>query len=281
MGTTAGDLLSRDVVLSWLSQAEIPFDVAVAETFGQGLDWRIADPEAYSHLVFVCGPFGNGPPLSELLERFSESRLIGLNLSLLAPLEEWDPFEVLFERDSSRCARPDLSLLAQPVLGNVAGLILVHSQKEYGDRGCHAAADAALIKVLEEKQILSIPIDTCLEDNLGRLKYPAQIEALLTRMDFVATTRLHGLVLALKNGVPALAVDPIRGGAKISYQANILAWPAVIGVDDISESRLADLCEYCLTAEAHVKARECAVRAVQILAPLHGEFISAFNAKLF
>lgn len=32
---------------------------------------------------------------------------------------------------------------------------------------------------------------------------------MLRRLDVVVTTRLHGLVLALKNGVPALAVDPV------------------------------------------------------------------------
>jgi hypothetical protein len=279
MGTTAGDLLSRDVTVSWLAQAGVPFDVAVVEPFGRGLDWRTANPAAYSHLVFVCGPFGNGPPLSELLKRFSNCRLIGLNLSLLQPLEEWNPFEVLFERDSTRCARPDLSLLHQNVARKVAGLILAHPQNEYEDRGCHAAAHAALLKVLEDEQILTIPIDTCLENNLGGLRQPAQIEALLARMDLVATTRLHGLVLALKNGVPALAIDPIRGGAKISYQANILAWPAVVGIDELSEGRLADLCAYCLTAEARVRARECALRAVQMLAPLQGDFVAALKAQ--
>ncbi len=44
-------------------------------------------------------------------------------------------------------------------------------------------------------------------------------------MDIVVTTRLHGMVLALKNGVPAIAVDPIVGGAKITQQARAINWP--------------------------------------------------------
>jgi Polysaccharide pyruvyl transferase len=35
------------------------------------------------------------------------------------------------------------------------------------------------------------------------------------RLDFVVTMRLHGLVLALKHGVPALAVDPVADGAAV------------------------------------------------------------------
>jgi hypothetical protein len=47
-------------------------------------------------------------------------------------------------------------------------------------------------------------------------------------MDLVVTTRLHGLVLALKNAVPTLAADPVAGGAKVSAQAQAWSWPAVV-----------------------------------------------------
>jgi hypothetical protein len=43
-----------------------------------------------------------------------------------------------------------------------------------------------------------------------------------------ATMRMHGLVLALKHGVPALAVDPVAGGAKVTAQSRALRWPAVL-----------------------------------------------------
>ena len=280
MGTTAGDLMSRDVTVSWLAQAGVPFDIAAVEPFGERLDWRAADPTTYTHVVFVCGPVGNGPPLSEFLERFKHCRLIGLNLSMLQPLHEWNPFDVLFERDSNRYARPDLSLLHQRPSRHLAGVILAHPQEEYEDRACHAAAHAVLSKVLEHEQILSVPIDTCIDGNLGGLKDPAQIEELIARMDFVATTRLHGLVLALKNGVPALALDPIRGGAKVSSQAKILGWPAVIGVEALSKSRLIELCAYCVTAEARMLARECSLRAVQALASLPLEFLAALKSPM-
>ncbi len=40
--------------------------------------------------------------------------------------------------------------------------------------------------------------------------------------------RMHGLVLALKHGVPALAVDPVAGGAKVTAQSRALRWRAVL-----------------------------------------------------
>src|SRR5437016_6221025 len=41
------------------------------------------------------------------------------------------------------------------------------------------------------------------------LRTPSEVESLIARMDLVLTTRLHGMVLALKHGVPAVAVDPV------------------------------------------------------------------------
>jgi hypothetical protein len=275
MGATAGDLLSRDVTTGWLTQAGIQYDIATVPAFGDGLDWRDADPSSYTHVVFVCGPFGNGPPLVEFLDRFRQCRLFGLNLSMLEALEQWNPFEALFERDSTRTVRPDLSLLHTGARHPVAGLILINAQAEYGHRDRHVFVNRALERVLDAKKILKIPIDTCLEDNAGKLTSPVQIEALISRMDFVATTRLHGLVLALKNDVPVLAVDSVAGEAKVSRQAMALGWPAVIGASEVSDKRLAELCAYCLSPEARIKARECTARAIRQLAGLRDDLLAA------
>ena len=76
-------------------------------------------------------------------------------------------------------------------------------------------------------QAAIIPIDTRLDSNAGGLRTPREIDSLIARMDVVVTTRLHGMVLALKNGVPAVVVDPIEGGAKITRQAEVLRWPVL------------------------------------------------------
>jgi hypothetical protein len=41
---------------------------------------------------------------------------------------------------------------------------------------------------------------------------PGQADAALASCDAVVSTRMHGLVLALRAGVPAVGVDPVPGG---------------------------------------------------------------------
>jgi hypothetical protein len=116
MGATAGDLMARDLACEWIERADYTNDVAHAAPFTGGVDWRHVDPKAYSHVVFVCGPFGNGWPLTDFLPRFQRCHLLGLDLTMLQSLEEWNPFEHLWERDSSRTSRPDLVFLARQPL---------------------------------------------------------------------------------------------------------------------------------------------------------------------
>jgi polysaccharide pyruvyl transferase WcaK-like protein len=90
-------------------------------------------------------------------------------------------------------------------------------------------------------------------------------------MDVVVTTRLHGLVLALKRGIPALAIDPIDGGAKVRRQATVLGWPAIIDAGDLSKgSRWLD---WCLSADAREEAGVCAARAQQLVHAIGDEFV--------
>ena len=95
----------------------------------------------------------------------------------------------------------------------------------------------------------AVPIDTRLDESLTGLRAPAEVDSLIARMDMVVTTRLHGTVLALKNGVPALAVDPIDGGAKITRQARVVGWPVLHNVESLSHDALLRDFDYCLTDE--------------------------------
>jgi polysaccharide pyruvyl transferase WcaK-like protein len=92
------------------------------------------------------------------------------------------------------------------------------------------------------------------------------VEAAIARMDAVVTTRMHGLVLAVKHGVPAVAVDPVPGGAKVSRQAVSLDWPATISVDDLTAERLVAELTWALSTEARNRARDCAHKACERLA---------------
>jgi len=278
MGATAGDLLARDVVCRWLDEADIAFDVAAVAPFRGDVDWRDADPARYSHVVFVCGPVGNGWPLTELLDRFHASSFVAINVSLLEPLATWNPFSTVLARDGADGARPDICFLAPVPEAPLVGVVLVHRQGEYA-HGAHDVVGEAIAQLVAATHVTAVGIDTRLDVSASGLTTPAQVESLIGRMDAVVTTRLHGLVLALKNGVPALAVDPIRGGAKVKRQAETIGWPACFAADALDGHDLERSLAWCLTPEARAAARDCSARAATLLADLPAQLKAAVGAQ--
>jgi len=275
MGATAGDFISRDIVCSWLKEAGLTFDIALAEPLALegGVDWRKLDAERYSHVVFVCGPFGNGWPLTEFLSAFSNARLIGVNLSLLQPLEEWNPFHLLFARDSSLVSHPDISFQGKPPTVPVVGVILVHKQKEYGKRALHERAEDMINDFLSRTEAAVVNIDTAIPNNKGLLRTPAAVEALIRKMDLVITTRLHGVVLALKNEIPVIPIDPIAGGAKITQQVRTIGWPFLFNAESLSINSLLAAYKFSLSPDARLQAKKIAERSIMEVEKIHQAFV--------
>jgi len=279
MGATAGDLMARDVVIRWLDEKNIVYDVAVASPFEGGIDWREADPEYYSHVIFICGPFGNGEPITEFLAHFNGCRLVGVNISMLDPLEIWNPFDLILERDSNKNTRPDITFLSNQDKVPIIGLVLVDPQKEYKKRAMHHQANESIMHLLEKKTGAIVRIDTRLDENRTGLRSAAEIESLISKMDIVVTTRLHGTVFAIKNGVPVVAVDPIKGGAKISKQAKNIGWPVVFTADNIQPEELSKAFDYCLTHEARHKTKQCRKTALQLLKGVQKDLLAGLANK--
>lgn len=276
MGATAGDLLVRDLVCTWLLEAGHRTDVALAEPFVGGVRWESVDPRDYSHLVFVCGPFGNGPPVQAMLERFAGCELVGLDLTMLDPVDEWNPFSLLIERDSNRICRPDLAFAAPIPQVPVVGVVLIHPQPEYGERDAHATANATIERVAAERECARLRIDTRLDVNATGLRSTAEVLAYFRATDVVLTTRLHGLVLALHCGIPVVAVDPVVGGAKVSRQAEALGWPWCFP-SDVSDFTLAAALEACLRPEARRVATDTRRRAQHVLEGVRADFLTAMT----
>ena len=273
---TAGDTLARDVACEWLARAGIEHDVANAPQFGPGVDWRSVDPELYSDVVFVCGPVGPATPIMSLLQRFSRSRMIGLDVTMLEDLDVWNPFHVLLERDSALTARPDLAFLSDETSVPVVGVVLVEPyEPEYPDRDRQTDARQAVDELLDGQVAAHVRIDTRLVDNEGGLRTPAQVESLIKRMDAIVTTRLHGLVLGLKNGVPALAIDPVAGGSKIQRQAAAIGWPLVRTADRLEHHDLKAVLDLCLSDRGRQMAAECRLQASMQLQQVRDEFLAA------
>jgi hypothetical protein len=276
MGATAGDMLTRDLVCRWLDAAGRPYDLAVAPPFLGGVNWSTANPDHYTDVVFVCGPFGNGWPIPEFLTRFAGRRMVGVNLSMLEAIDVWNPFALLFERDSPATAHPDLAFLSPATTVPVVGVVLVHPQLEYAT-AAHDRANAAVERLAASRPMAVVRIDTRLDANATGLRTANEVESLIARMDVVITTRLHGLVLALKNGVPVVAVDPVEGGAKVRRQADAIGWPVCFPVEAADDGDLSAGLDFCLTEPARAHARAVADRSRDQLLNVRRRFIEAMT----
>jgi len=270
---TAGDLISRDLVCEWLRSWDIAYNVANELSLGSGVDWRQVRPGDYSHVVFVCGPFARGELEAEFLSRFAGSRLIGLNLSMGLPLEAWNPFDFLIERDSTAGVNADLVFAARQKLPPVVGICLVEDHPE----AAVDVANVAISRLIESREMSIVRIDTRLDVNEAGLRSPGEIEALIARMDTLITTRLHGLVMALKNGVPVVAIDAVPGGGKITRQCARAGWTNVHTLDQLDADRLVRALDYALAPEARDEAAGCAVRMQEAIGDLKGKLEAALN----
>ena len=229
--------------------------------YGDGVDWERADPADYTHLVWVCGPMTRGPRQTALRERFRGCRTVAVDVSLLDELGGWNPYDAVVERDSATTARPDISFLAGGDLPPVVGLCVIERQREYGERGEHAAAVEALRRLVDSRPMAVVEIDSRIKPRRPGRRTPGEVEALLGRMDVVLTNRLHGLVLALKHarrstsrcdiadGTALFVVDAERtkAGGKATIERTDLwpdqtrealpndktAWEAISGGQDI------------------------------------------------
>jgi hypothetical protein len=248
---TAGDVLSLRAAGAALSAAEIDHDVAWSPAFRPGtLHLPDAAPEDYTHVVFTCGPV-HGPQLRSLHERYAACRRIAVGVSVPDPA---DPavtgFHRVLPRDGGGVAEPDLSLAASVSPAPVLGVVLAPHQPEYGHTGRHDEVHDALTGWLAGLDCARVPLDTRLaHEDWQRCATPDQFVAALSKMDVVVTTRLHGLVLGLKAGVPVLAVDPVAGGGKVTAQAAALGRP-VVAAEDAGDTALLDRrLKWCLSPE--------------------------------
>lgn len=286
--STVGDIEVLRQVEARLHELDLPFAVApyTLDLLGMDPSWVDAaqlDPAAFTHLVVVCGPYAPDYPVKypHVFARFRHCTQVGINLTMVAPLAGCDPFDALLERDSDRRVRPDLSFLQDEPRVPVVGLCLARSQREYGARQMHDAAEQRLRALLRRAGAAVVDLDTTLPrpSNRSGIGSPAEFESILSRMDALVTTRLHGTVLALKNGVPVLAVDAIAGRDKVTRQAELLEWPEIHALDSISDADLDAALARCLQPGAKDRAQAAAARARALLAGYGDEFAAALKAE--
>ena len=253
--TTAGDDLALRHVQAHLDGAGVPYDTAWSPGFlpgGLSLDEVV--PERYAQLLFVCGPV-HGRRIAELHQRFAHCFRVALGVSAV---DVRDPALTGFHRVLVRdgpgrdfphgVPRLDLAASAPPLPPvPVAGVILTGGQREYGARRRHGDVAEAVTSWIGRKDCARLELDTRLDVHDWRHNATSgQFLSVLERLDVVVTDRLHGLVLALRSGVPALAIDPVAGGAKVAAQGRACHWPAVLPADRTGPAELDRWWEWCL-----------------------------------
>lgn len=256
---TAGDALAARAVCDALRRSGVPHHSAWSPGYAPGeLSLEEAAPESYEHVLFVCGPV-HGPQILRLHERYASCRRTAIGVSVLderAP--EVTGFHRVLARDRAGAGlMADLAgaARAQPVRPLV-GVALTHGQGEYGPRRGHERVAAVLGSWLAAQDCARVEADTRLDRHAWQLCRTAdQYLSLVGRLDLMVTDRLHGMVLALRMGVPALVVDPVRGGAKVSAQAGLLRWPAVIPCEALSADTLDRWWAWCFSAAGQAAAR--------------------------
>ncbi len=293
---TAGDLMAASVAAAWLEDAGIHHDTAVSPILGAPRTLDDVDPAAYSHLVFVCGPLA-GHQVLDLAARFGRSVTIALGVSVV-DASVAAAFDVVIPRDGLGQCHPDLAFAAEPVPGlaakerpgpvpgpaaeavsrPVVGVVKANQQPEY-QASAHHRVHAAIDDLLDQQVGRSVAIDTRVDPRAAGQRSPGEVEEHFVGLDAVVSTRLHGLVLGLRCGVPVLAVDPIPGGGKVTAQARALGWPALLAAGASGPARLADALDYCLSSEARQRAGAVVFDARRDLAALRHQLVRAVRLR--
>lgn len=276
---TAGDLLAMEEVRDVLGDARHTVDVATNAGLLGGVDWRRVDPDAYGHLVFVCGPL-HGERVEALIDRFPKARKLAVNVSVVdrGLAARFDVVLARDDPDRPEATRPDLALARRPDPVPVVGVVRSHAQPEYAG-ALPDRAHEVLRLVLASRPCATVDFDTRVHPAADPFEAhgrdPAAIAALAGRMDAVVTTRLHGLVLSLAQGTPVVAVDPVAGGAKVAAQARVLDWPCVFVADDLHPEHVAEGLEWCLGPAGRARAAACRQQAQPPLQALRNDVLAA------
>lgn len=249
---TAGDVLALHRVQEVLRRAGLDHDVAWSPGFRpDALHLDAAAHEPYKWLVFVCGPL-HGPQIEELHRRFAHCVRIAVGTSVVDPdSPAVTGFDHVIARDAP-AAEPVLDLSAHapaPPARPVVGVVLTHGQHEHGQARRHDVVAKEVTGWLHGKDCARLELETRLDIHDWRLcATPAQLQSVLVRLDLVVTDRLHGLVLALRAGTPALTVDPVEGGAEVTAQARACDWPALVPAERLNPAELDRWWQWCLTS---------------------------------
>lgn len=269
---TAGDLLAKETAVKWIEEAGYDYDVAVPyPQLRDEIPTRSINQAQYIAVVYVCGPLIS-TPISAFMQQFKKMKRITLNVSIVESSDLSDDFDVIIARDGRGLpTNPDISLLTITPKTPVVGLMYVGYQREYPTQQ-HYAVEHLVSEVVAEMDLAVVPIDTRLPHNKHGLTSISQIESVISAMDIVITTRLHGSILALRNGIPAVAIDSVPGGAKVLAQMQGIGWPLAYCIDQLNKKVLKDAINKALLGESKKLAIKVTMQAVGNMKSIEQDF---------
>jgi hypothetical protein len=271
---TFGDTEAMRVVVDWLEQTGLPFDVACDPSTGMpGLPMSAVDPGRYSVFVFVCGPWRGGSN-DRMLKKFAHCRKIGIDLS---PEDPWaHGFDVMIPRDMLDVHNPDLVFASSVPTLPLVGIIQIRLRPDHPASAWRTRVQSVISEYLAEGDVAPITLDTVCDNNPTGIESAVQLENIIGRLDAVITTRMHGLVFALKKGVPVVAIDTVPGGGKVSAQAQAVGWPLVLSGEDVNAEQIRKAVNRCLETEMREAATQVKAKAAAGLEHVRKTFTEAF-----
>lgn len=283
--STFGDLEVLTQVSAWLSEVGATYDIApydpvIRLALSNCVDPTKVDPSSYTHVCIVCGPFYPEFFIERRidLDAFAHCVRIGVNLSILSP-NGGEALDCVIGRDGMTFDRPDLTFRRPLSSGALIGLCLARPQDEYGNKSQLRLANERLRALAERAGSATVHIDTefPVSRNAFGLRSLQQFDSLVSRLDAILTTRLHGLVLPLQLGVPVVALDSVRGGGKVAHQAKVIGWPHAFQVECASDADLEAALAFCLTSDGKAAARRSSAYATHLLDNTRKEFQQALG----
>jgi hypothetical protein len=232
---TIGDRLAVQVVIDALGRAGVPTALPSRDQFRAGQ----LDLSEQAILVWVCGPIDfSYDKQQEILGRngtgwvITDATLITTDLS--APVQA----DISTIRDGpGRPTSADFAVLAPPEnAAQIAAVILRGHQPEYRQApSVHHDVEAAVAAALNATLHYQVPLSTRNQPGIPPGKAAAALEFLLQIAAVVITSRLHGIVHAVRAGVLPIVIDEIIGGGKITACATAFGLPVLSPGPDLAE----------------------------------------------
>jgi hypothetical protein len=240
-GSTYGDAQAVEIVTQWLSKNNIEYDILVSnKTKVKGKTLDQLNILEYDIIMFVCGPCPSeewfykalGNQYKKIQKDITK---IGVDISI----RDSHPFDYVIPRDFFEIKNPDLAFCANNKLLPVVGIFKVHPQNEYGKLQRHDHGHRCIDKYINDSGHACIHLNTynwadSFTDYSHSTSNASQLESLISKCDYIISTRMHGLVYSLKCNTPVLAIDCIDVGAKVTAQAEAVGWPAIVNGDRIT-----------------------------------------------